>query len=197
MTRRQARGSARITRIEILIAASIVALVAGITVPRQEGSPESAETRSILHLVERLTEAVRAYHEDTGRWPTDGASPEAPQHLTEAAGVHGWSGPYLPVPLRRGDHPFGGALDLHGGLEAGGANADGGFRLGGTGRALARGPGAVLALTRVPPAIALLVDRAHDAEVTGLWSHSGRVEYDPTRDEGTLLILLERPSSGL
>jgi general secretion pathway protein G len=84
---------AGLTLLEVMVVLAIIALIAGLAVPRLMESFGRAKARTAAIQMENLKGAVQLFYLDVGRYP---AEAEGLQALIAApSGVEGWLGPYL------------------------------------------------------------------------------------------------------
>ncbi len=84
------RTRAGFTLLELVIAISIMAIIAGAAIPVASMAINSKKARATADELEGLQLAASEYFRDTGELPTAIASLE-----TDPTGVSGWAGPYL------------------------------------------------------------------------------------------------------
>jgi len=171
------------TLIEVIVAISILVILAGIAIPVVSKQIDKAKVSKILSLVETLRTACDTYHADTGLWSTEysGAAYASSNFHTlsmEQAST-GWDGPYIDHPLGTGDNPFGGNCYLYPNLTGGGIRPNG-FDLLGTGTESHTGNGNFIGFGGISQDVAEGVDAAMDSGVAGSWASTGRVEYAGT-----------------
>lgn len=89
-TRRRQGLQAGFTLVELLLVLVILALIAGLVLPRIINTAEGAKVRAAASQISRLSMSVETFYLDTGR------TPESLEDLvTEPANVQGWNGPYV------------------------------------------------------------------------------------------------------
>ena len=83
-------GARGFTLVELLLVLVILALIAGLALPRLIGTGEKARASAAGSQISRLSMAVETFYLDTGTVP-DALS----ELVTEPGGVNGWNGPYV------------------------------------------------------------------------------------------------------
>lgn len=102
----QRRRQAGITLIEMLVVVTIIALFAGLVVPRMLRRTDTARITAARAQINAFMTALGAYKLDTGLYPTTEQGLQAlrvqPQGLTQ------WQGPYLPqeIPVDPWGRPY-------------------------------------------------------------------------------------------
>jgi general secretion pathway protein G len=81
------------TLIELLLVLVILAILAGVVVPRFTKRSEQAKTTAATTDISSLATALRTFEIDCGRYPTNEEGLSA--LLTQPGNVNGWKGPYL------------------------------------------------------------------------------------------------------
>ena len=166
--------------IEIIVAVSILVILAGIAIPVVSKQVDKAKAGKILSLVETLRSACERYRADTGDYATEYSeksyTDDKYHRLALKQSLDGWDGPYIDHPLTRGDNPFDGTCYLYANL-TGGSVKPNGFDLLGRGRVTHKGNGNFLGLSGITEEVAQRVDEALDRGVPGDWKSTGRVEY--------------------
>ena len=106
MRRRQWRGQAGITLIEMLVVVTIIALFAALVAPSMLNKTDAARVVAAHAQINSFMTALGAYKLDTGVYP----STEMGLHVlrTRPQNVNNWQGPYLPkeIPLDPWGHPY-------------------------------------------------------------------------------------------
>ena len=88
--RRRHGLQAGFTLVELLLVLVILALIAGLVLPRIINTAEGAKVRAAASQISRLSMSVETFYLDTGR------TPESLEDLVrEPANVEGWNGPYV------------------------------------------------------------------------------------------------------
>ncbi|MFT5140968.1 MAG: general secretion pathway protein G [Lysobacterales bacterium] len=78
------------TLVELLLVLGILALIAGLVLPRIIGTAESAKVKAAATQISRISMSVETFYLDTG------SSPDSLSDLVnEPSGVNGWNGPYI------------------------------------------------------------------------------------------------------
>ena len=165
--------------IEVIVAVSILVILAGIAVPVISSQVEKAKVGKIVSLVETLRGACDRYKADMGTYPREiGTSRKDTYHLLSLKPKNdtNWDGPYIDHPLADMDNPFGGDVYLYDNL-TGSKVTPKGFDLLGSGKKTHTGDGNFIGFTDIPQDIAEMVDEALDQGVKGNWKTTGRVEY--------------------
>jgi prepilin-type N-terminal cleavage/methylation domain-containing protein len=171
--------------IEIIVAVSILVVLAGIAIPVIANQVNKAKAGKILNLAETLRGACERYKGDTGEYAREyTTSTSATNHrlsITQAT-IPGWDGPYIDHPLTRADNPFGGDVYVYSDLTGTGSGVrPNGFSLTGSGSNTHTGLGNFLGMREIPQDVAQMVDEALDRGLPGDWQTRGRVEYSGNR----------------
>jgi len=90
------RKSARhtgFTLIELLVVLAILALLGGLVGPKIMGALGGAKTKTAAVQAKNLENALKTFHIDVGRYPTNAEGLGA--LVAPPGGVTGWNGPYL------------------------------------------------------------------------------------------------------
>jgi general secretion pathway protein G len=100
------RGEAGITLIEMLVVVTIIALFAGLVVPRMLRRTDTARITAARAQINAFMTALGAYKLDTGTFPTTEQGLQALR--VRPQGVTQWQGPYLPqeIPLDPWGRPY-------------------------------------------------------------------------------------------
>jgi prepilin-type N-terminal cleavage/methylation domain-containing protein len=171
--------------IEIIVAVSILVVLAGIAIPVIASQVNKAKAGKILRLAETLRSACERYKGDTGTYGREyTTSTSAINHRFSIAqtSVPGWDGPYIDHPLTQADNPFGGDVYVYSDLTGTGSGVrPNGFSLTGSGSNTHTGQGNFLGMKDIPQDVAEMVDEALDRGLPGNWQNRGRVEYSGTR----------------
>lgn len=167
--------------IEIIVAVSILVVLAGIAIPVIANQVDKAKAAKILNLAETLRGACERYRGDTGQYCREYTRSTANNNhrlsINQAA-INGWDGPYIDHPLTRGDNPYGGHIYIYNNLTgSGGGVRPNGFDLTGGGAVTHMGPGNFVGFRDIPQEVAELVDEALDEGLPGSWDTRGRVEW--------------------
>lgn len=97
---------AGITLIEMLVVVTIIALFAGLVVPRMLRRTDAARITAVRAQINAFMTALGAYKLDTGTFPTTEQGLQALR--VRPQGVTQWQGPYLPqeIPLDPWGRPY-------------------------------------------------------------------------------------------
>jgi general secretion pathway protein G len=187
---RALRSSGGFSLMEIVIAVSIIAILAASVTPFVNGMVERSKVAKTLTLVDTLRTACSMYHADTGAYAREYAgSVPGNRRLSTRQTIAGWSGPYLEETLRhQTSNPFGGNLHLYGTVTANGWIS--GFDIDGDGVTDVTGDANMLWLSQISEAVAERLDQALDGNLEGDWKITGRLRYDA--DNGYAFILVYR-----
>ena len=100
------RGEAGITLIEMLVVVTIIALFAGLVVPRMLRKTDTARITAARAQINSFMTAVGTYKLDTGLFPTTEQGLQALR--VPPQGVNQWQGPYLPqeIPVDPWGRPY-------------------------------------------------------------------------------------------
>lgn len=82
-----------LTLIEMMVVLAIIALIAGLAVPRLMSTFGRAKTQAAEVQLTNLKGALQLYYIDVGRYPAESEGLDA--LLTAPAGAEGWRGPYV------------------------------------------------------------------------------------------------------
>jgi general secretion pathway protein G len=101
-----ARRQNAFTLVELLLVLTILAILAGIVLPRMSGSTEKAKVSAALTQISTLGTALGVYEVDTGGYPRgrDGLQ----SLMLKPRDAQGWHGPYMEkdIPLDPWGHPY-------------------------------------------------------------------------------------------
>lgn len=165
--------------LEIIVAVSILAILAGAMAVRTGGLLGKSKAARAVQLTETLNLACTAYHSDTGQLPLEYSGYQAQyRDLSAEQTAAGWDGPYIDGPFRvdGGTNPFGGGkAHLYNNLQANGWVS--GFDLDGDGSLDVQSNGCMLYLNQVEEGDAQRFDSLIDKGIPGSWQDSGRVRY--------------------
>ena len=95
------------TLVELLLVLAILAILAGIIVPRMTGYSDRARIAATQTETASISTALHAYEVDNGSYPNRSAGLQA--LITKPHDAANWKGPYLhenKVPLDKWNHPF-------------------------------------------------------------------------------------------
>jgi general secretion pathway protein G len=108
-SRRLRRPEGGFTLIEIMIVMVIIAMLAALVGPRVMGALGSSKVKATKIQIETLSNAVEAFHLDTGRFPTQQEGLVVLVDNPAAAPIKNWHGPYLKknrIPPDEWGNPF-------------------------------------------------------------------------------------------
>ena len=187
------------TLIELMVVVAVIGILAAMMLPRVGALVHNARVARLTALISTIETAATRYYVDTNDWAIEYSLPWYPQiwakQLSLRQDRHGWDGPYLASPLKKGDCPFGAVKWMYEGVGHGwftGAGSAGatGFDLNGDGIIDATGwhTGNILTFYVLPQSVCVEIDRRYDEGVPGDWRQTGRVEQN---HEGFITILLQ------
>ncbi len=172
---------------EIIVAISILSILAATLAMRAGGMIEKGKTAKVVDLASTFKTVCATYHADVGGYAREYAnSGKNNRRLSAKQNSTGWSGPYLESALTPGQNPFGGTIDLYDNVRTG--NKIPGFDVDGDGSLDVRGDGNVLYLSEVPREAAEAIDASIDRDLNGAWNKRGRVRYKANRKELFILV---------
>lgn len=90
--RREARGEAGFTLVEMLVVITIIGMIMALVGPRVLNYLSESKTKAAKIQIESFSSALDLYYLDLGRYPT---SNEGLAGLTRSNNQAGWNGPYL------------------------------------------------------------------------------------------------------
>lgn len=182
------RAHAGFSLMEIVIAVSIIAIMAASITPFVNGMIERSKVAKTLTLIDTLRSACSVYHADTGAYAREYANQAAGnRRLSATQTIPGWNGPYLEEMLRHQvSNPFGGNLHLYDTVTANGWIS--GFDLDGDGTEDVTGSANMLYLTLVNESAAQRLDRALDGGLAGDWRTTGRLRYNAGSQHAYVLV---------
>ncbi|HEY6895654.1 MAG TPA: type II secretion system major pseudopilin GspG [Rhodocyclaceae bacterium] len=108
-SRRLRRPEGGFTLIEIMIVMVIIAMLAALVGPRVMGALGSSKVKATKIQIETLSNAVEAFHLDTGRFPTQQEGLIVLVDNPAATPIKNWHGPYLKknrIPPDEWGNPF-------------------------------------------------------------------------------------------
>ncbi|MFT7669168.1 MAG: type II secretory pathway pseudopilin PulG [Planctomycetota bacterium] len=172
---------------EIIVAVSILSILAATLATRAGGMIEKGKVTKIVGLADTFKTVCASYHADVGSLPREYANSSAGnRRLSASQSSAGWSGPYLEAPLTPGQNPFGGTVHLYDTVKAG--NKIPGFDTDGDGTLDLKGTGNMLFFSKVPAEAAEAIDNTIDRGLNGTWNEAGRVRYKANKKELFILI---------
>jgi len=172
---------------EILVAISVIAILAGTVAMRSGGMVDRGKTSEVVRLAKTFKDVCASYHADIGSYAREYANSSAGnRRLSAEQSFNGWSGPYIESPLSPGQNPFGGTMHLYDHVRAGGRVP--GFDVDGDGTLDIKGAGNMLFFTRVEHDAAAAIDKSIDGRLDGYWSKAGRVRYKWDKKELFILV---------
>lgn len=176
-TSKRNRARAGFSLMEVIIAVSILSILAGALALRAGGMVEKGKSTKVVNLVGSLKTACAAYHGDVGRFAHE-YSGYAANHrqLSGTQTTTGWSGPYLESPLTHGQNPWGGSMHLYDVVTANSWIQ--GFDVDGDGTLDQTGSANMLWLSGVPEEAAQRIDGIFDRGIPAPWNNTGVVRYD-------------------
>lgn len=166
--------------IEIIVAVSILVILAGIAIPVISKQVDKAKAGKMVSLAETLRGVCERYKGDTGVYGREysTSTSNSNHRFSVNQTVQGWDGPYLDHPLTRADNPFAGHIYVYDNLTGtNGGVMPNGFNLTGGAADTHTGAGNFIGFRDIPEAIAELVDEALDEGLPGDWRTIGRVEW--------------------
>jgi general secretion pathway protein G len=86
-------GRGAFTLVELLLVMAILAILAGIVLPKMSGRTQQAKITRAQTEIATFSTALGAYNVDTGDYPKGRTGLQA--LLTKPGNVQGWKGPYL------------------------------------------------------------------------------------------------------
>ncbi|MFH2003020.1 MAG: prepilin-type N-terminal cleavage/methylation domain-containing protein [Planctomycetota bacterium] len=164
--------------IEIIVAVSILVILAGIAIPAISTQVERAKVGKLVALVDTLGKACAQYNVDTSGYATEysGSTYTASNYhtLSLIQTTNGWEGPYIDHPITTADNPFNGNIYLYNNLSGA---LDSGFDINGSGANTHEGSGNYVRFYGLPEDAAIRLDAAFDKDIPGDWMETGRVKY--------------------
>ena len=187
MQRTPSAKQAGFSLLEIIIAVSVIAILAGVISLRSGNVIDSARATKVVGLANTLKLACASYHADTGTYAREYAgSSIGNRRLSGTQTVTGWNGPYIEAPLSvTGTNPYGGRINVY---DRPNASSVSGFDIDGDGIEDVTTLGNIMYLDSVEDVEAKRIDNLMDAGLGGTWGDSGRVRYDAPNKR--LLILI-------
>jgi general secretion pathway protein G len=100
------RGSSGFTLVELLLVLTILAILAGIVLPKLSGNTERARVTAAQSQISIFGTALSAYEVDTGGYPRGRDGLQA--LMVKPRDAQNWRGPYLEkdIPLDPWQHPY-------------------------------------------------------------------------------------------
>ncbi len=175
-THGQPSRSGGFSLMEIIVAVSILSILAAAIAIRAGGMIDKGNSTKVVNLVSTLKTACAAYHADVGSYAYEYSGAAASSRkLSGTQTTAGWSGPYLEGPLTHAQNPFGGSMHMYNRVTAGSRIT--GFDVDGDGTEEVTGYANMLWLSNIEEASAEKIDGAIDRGVPGDWEDTGRVRY--------------------
>lgn len=164
--------------LEIVIAVSVIVVLAGVVSLSARGISEKAKVAKQLELISTIKLACQTYQMDTSLWPIEYTGYAAANRgLSATQTTAGWKGPYLEQPFTAATlNPFAGTGHIYNTATAG--NFVTGFDIDGDGTEEVTGACSLLWLSNIDAGPAQQIDQAIDGVMTGTWSNVGRVRYN-------------------
>ena len=173
--------------LEIVIAISVLAIIAGVMTLRSGSVIEKGRVANALETIDTLKKACVMHHVDTGVFPREyGGFSIQNRMLSGTQPQTGWSGPYIDGQLPVNANPWAGTTRVYNTVTANGWVP--GFDVDGDGTNDVTGAGNMVYMTRVTDSAAQSVNDSIDKTTPGAWADSGRVRYLPASQ--TLLVLV-------
>jgi prepilin-type N-terminal cleavage/methylation domain-containing protein len=165
------------TLLEIIVAVSILVVLAGVIAYRSGGLVETSKSAKAVQLVGALKNACAAYQADIGSLPYEYAGYSAAyRQLSATQTMAGWKGPYIESPFTTtGTNPWGGTAHLYNTVTANSWIT--GFDTDGDGTNDVTAQGNMLYLYGLNSAQAQTLDAALDRGVPGTWTDTGKVRF--------------------
>ena len=162
--------------LEIIIAVSVLAILAGVMTLRSGTLIEKGKVANALETIDVLKKACVMYHTDTGLFANEYAGYTAPNRkLSGTQTISGWAGPYIESPLPVNANPWAGTTHLYNVVTANGWIA--GFDVDGDGTNDVTGKGNMVYFAKVEESAAKRINDALDKSVPGTWGTTGKVRY--------------------
>ena len=163
--------------LEVIIAVSVLAILAGVISLRSGAVLNSARATKVVQIASNLKTACASHQADTGTLPREYAGYGASnRQLSGQQTTTGWNGPYIESPLgSTGTNPYGGTIHLYNYVTANGWIT--GFDTDGDGTVDVTGTANMLMVDSVEEDEAKRINDLLDAGLPGTWTDSGRVRY--------------------
>lgn len=162
--------------LEIVIAISVLAILAGVMTLRSGTVIEKGKVQSALETVDVLKKASVMFNADTGRYAREYAGQGVNnRHLSGAQTFNGWSGPYIESQLPVNANPWGGTTHLYNSVTVG--NWIPGFDVDGDGNLDVTSAGNMVYMARCEETAAQKIDAVLDKTTPGNWNETGKVRY--------------------
>jgi type II secretory pathway pseudopilin PulG len=172
---------------EIIVAISILSILAATLAMRAGGMIDKGKTAKIVGLANTFKTVCASYNADVGSYAREYANSSAGnRRLSATQTTAGWSGPYIESPLTPGQNPFGGTVHLYDVVTAG--NKIPGFDTDGDGTLDVKAGANMLYFSKVPAAAAEAIDNTIDRDLKGTWDKAGRVRYKASAQELFILV---------
>jgi len=164
--------------IEVIVAVSILVILAGIAIPAVSSQVEKAKVGKLISLVDTLRQACEQYKVDTNAYAIeysgDTYTAAVYHRLSLSSTVNGWDGPYIDHPITVADNPFNSTIYMYSSLTS---VPDGGFDINGSGGLTHQGPGNYIRVYGLTENTAQRLNDSFDGDIPGNWQVSGRVKY--------------------
>lgn len=173
--------------LEIVIAISVLAILAGVMTLRSGTVIEKGKVQNALETLDAIRKASVMYHADTGQFAHEYAGYAANnRRLSGIQTLAGWSGPYLESQLPVNANPWGGTTHLYRTVTANSWIP--GFDVDGDGNLDVTSNGNMVYFARVDEGAARRIDETLDKTTPGAWNETGKVRYIAASQ--TLLVLV-------
>lgn len=182
------KGERGLSLLEMVVAISIVVILAGIVVPIANNLIRDAKVAKVVDLFQSLSKAYRQYYVDTGQEPVH--LDDFFHFVQNEDEPEGWNGPYIDRYIDKGDSPSGSSVEL----QKGGF----GFSIDGTNET-DPAKTSYLVFYNLPEKIAREIDKVIDYGIGSAvgWESKGRSRYENLGgggpDKALLLYLFATP----
>ena len=174
--------------VELVIAMTILTVLAGVVSMRAGGMTNRARAAKITTLIESLRTPVMTYHLDTNQLPLEysGYTGATYHRLSADPGIAGWDGPYIETPINRSWHPAGATVHMYAAAQHAVSND---YDVDGDGTAdVTQANACSMSFWQIDEDLAQLVNDAVDEGLPGDWMDTGRVEYTPASSVMSVMI---------